>query len=105
MAEEITLIGLLDQSKNGLQLIKQSVNILKQAILELQQAIQQIDNITVIEKDTNNKYELIKYKSLILKLKAEHQKDIDELEKRKKELLKVINILERVIQLKTGDIF
>ena len=105
MAEPITLTQLLKDSRDAKELLNNSIKLFNEGISELNIAVKEADILISEEKDGDNKYQLMQYKSNILQIKADYIRQLEETEKNLNELKGVIRLVEKAIQLNTGDIF
>jgi len=105
MAEPITLTQLLKDSRDAKELLNNSIKLFNEGISELNIAVKEADILISEEKDGDNRYQLMQYKSNILQIKADYIRQLEETEKNLNELKGVIRLVEKAIQLNTGDIF
>lgn len=102
---EKTLTTLLQELKSARKQIFEGITIHESAINELNDVLKKLDILVHDNKTSEEKYELLQYKSSLLQLKSEFLSQLEISKKSLNSTDQTIVLFEKTIQLNTGDVF
>lgn len=101
---EKTITSILEETKEVREKLEATIKVYNDSLEDFEKVIQELDN-EISDGDTNSVYELRQHKSSLLQSKSGLIDQLNETKELLETVKKSIDVYEKIIQLKSGDIF